>query len=152
MAKKKSKTKPGKRRPAPSRAVETALAGVAHDLRTPLTGILALAELLASSDLGKREREWAVAIKSGAEHLAALTTLIVDAAGDTLQADLPRWARIVLNVPSSLVAVGMMAEVSAALAQRGIPCNPVSAFLHDHVFVPWDCRHNAHEALSQLSH
>lgn len=80
MAKKKSKTKPGKRRPAPSRAVETALAGVAHDLRTPLTGILALAELLASSDLGKREREWAVAIKSGAEHLAALTTLIVDAA------------------------------------------------------------------------
>ena len=80
------------------------------------------------------------------------TTLIVDAAGNTLQTDLPRWARIVLNVPSSLVAVGMMAEVSAALAQRGIPCNPVSAFLHDHVFVPWDCRHNAHEALSQLSH
>jgi CheY-like chemotaxis protein/nitrogen-specific signal transduction histidine kinase len=61
------------------RAVETALAGVAHDLRTPLTGILALAELLASSDLGERERQWAAALKSGAEHLAALTTLIVDA-------------------------------------------------------------------------
>jgi CheY-like chemotaxis protein/nitrogen-specific signal transduction histidine kinase len=62
------------------RAVEAALAGIAHDIRTPLTGILALAELLASSDLGQREREWANAIKSGAEHLAALTTLIVDAA------------------------------------------------------------------------
>lgn len=49
-------------------------------MRTPLTGILALAELLASSDLGERERQWANAIKSGAEHLAALTTLIVDAA------------------------------------------------------------------------
>jgi len=66
------------RKPSP-RAVETALAGIAHDLRTPLTGILALAELLASSDLGERERQWASALKSGAEHLAALTTLIVDA-------------------------------------------------------------------------
>jgi CheY-like chemotaxis protein len=59
--------------------IETALAGIAHDIRTPLTGILALAELLASSDLGKRERDWANAIRSGAEHLSALTTLIVDA-------------------------------------------------------------------------
>src|SRR6476646_4075882 len=60
--------------------VEAALAGIAHDIRTPLTGIVALAELLASSDLGAREREWADAIKSGADHLAALSTLIVDGA------------------------------------------------------------------------
>ncbi len=62
------------------RAVEAALAGIAHDIRTPLTGIVALAELLVASDLGEREREWANAIKSGADHLAALSTLIVDAA------------------------------------------------------------------------
>ena len=62
-----------------TRAVEAALAGIAHDIRTPLTGIVALAELLAASDLGTREREWANAIKSGADHLAALSTLIVDA-------------------------------------------------------------------------
>jgi CheY-like chemotaxis protein len=61
-------------------AVEAALAGIAHDIRTALTGIVALAELLVSSDLGTREREWANAIKSGADHLAALSTLIVDAA------------------------------------------------------------------------
>ena len=36
--------------------------------------------MLATSDLGQREREWANAIKNGADHLAALTTLIVDAA------------------------------------------------------------------------
>jgi CheY-like chemotaxis protein/nitrogen-specific signal transduction histidine kinase len=68
------------RRSAPPAAIEAALAGIAHDIRTPLTGMVALAELLASSDLGEREREWANAIKSGADHLAALTTLIVDAA------------------------------------------------------------------------
>jgi len=62
------------------RAIEAALAGIAHDIRTPLTGIVALAELLASSDLGEREREWANAVKSGAEHLAALSSIIIDAA------------------------------------------------------------------------
>ncbi len=65
--------------PAVSRAIEAALAGVAHDIRTPLTGIVALAELLAASDLAKRERDWAHAIKSGADHLAALSSLIIDA-------------------------------------------------------------------------
>ena len=93
MAKRKAKKRPraaraarprvrpsrAKATPSP-RAIEAALAGIAHDIRTPLTGIVALAELLASSDLGTREREWANAIKSGADHLAALTTLIVDAA------------------------------------------------------------------------
>lgn len=61
------------------RAAEAALAGIAHDIRTPLTGIVALAELLAASNLGEREREWAKAVKSGADHLAGLTSLIVDA-------------------------------------------------------------------------
>ncbi|HKA78159.1 MAG TPA: ATP-binding protein [Pseudolabrys sp.] len=92
MAKRKRRKKAGGRRrlhargPVPSsgnaasRAIEASLAGIAHDIRTPLTGIVALAELLASSDMGAREREWANAVKSGADHLAALATLIVDAA------------------------------------------------------------------------
>src|SRR5579884_409885 len=63
----------------PPRAIEAALAGLAHDIRTPLTGIVALADLLAASNLPERERGWARAIKSGAEHLAALSNLVVDA-------------------------------------------------------------------------
>ncbi len=62
------------------RIIETVLAAFAHDVRTPLTGILALSELLATSDLGERERRWVTAIKDSAEHLADLTTLVVDAA------------------------------------------------------------------------
>src|SRR6516164_3355022 len=70
-----------RRSPTPRpRAIEATLADVAHEIRTPLTGILALGELLATSDLGARERGWATAIKSTAEHLALLTSLIVDAA------------------------------------------------------------------------
>src|SRR6266545_6823216 len=63
-----------------SAALEATLAALAHDTRTPLTGILALGELLATSDIGERERGWAAAIKGTAEHLAMLTSLIVDAA------------------------------------------------------------------------
>jgi two-component system, sensor histidine kinase len=71
------------RRAAPSRdrhpAVEAALAALAHDIRTPLNGILALTELLAASELGERERGWANAVKSAAEHLSRYTTVVCDA-------------------------------------------------------------------------
>ena len=80
-------------------------------------------------------------------------TLIVDhdLEGAEVVADRLLWAQITLGVESSLDAVGMMAAVSAALAARGISCNPVSAFLHDHVFVPWDRGEDALAALAHLS-
>src|SRR5258706_8456435 len=60
--------------------VEAALAAFAHEVRTPLTGILAISDLLATSDLDERERRWVDTIKAGAEHLPSLATLFVDAA------------------------------------------------------------------------
>src|SRR6516165_929074 len=65
------------RTPSRGRVLEATLAALAHDIRTPLTGILAMSELLVTS--GLRERGWAAAIKSTAEHLASVTSLIVDA-------------------------------------------------------------------------
>lgn len=72
----------GKRKSAAATSgmVETALAAFAHEVRTPLTGILAISNLLATSDLDERERRWVDTIKAGAEHLASLATLFVDAA------------------------------------------------------------------------
>ncbi len=64
---------------ARTRAFELMVAGFAHDVRTPLTGILAAAELLASAELGEREQRWVAALISSARHLEALTTLVVDA-------------------------------------------------------------------------
>src|SRR5215470_9172194 len=61
-------------------ATEASLVAYAHDIRTALTGILALSELLATSTIGERERRWASGIKGSAEHLSALTTLMIDAA------------------------------------------------------------------------
>ena len=92
-----------------ARAIEATLADVAHEIRTPLTGILALGELLATSDLGERERGWATAIKSTAEHLALLTSLIVDAAradakGLVLRRELVRPRRLADALAASLAA------------------------------------------------
>jgi len=128
MAKRKTLKRPrpvrARKRKAPARsAVEAALAGVVHDIRTPLTGIVALAELLAASDLGAREREWAAAIKSGADHLAALTTLIVDAvradaAGLTLQHEPFSPRRLAEAVGAALAAragnKGIKTEIALA--------------------------------------
>ena len=67
-------------RTAETGMVEAALAAFAHEVRTPLTGILAISDLLATSDLDERARRWVDTIKAGAEHLASLATLFVDAA------------------------------------------------------------------------
>jgi two-component system, sensor histidine kinase len=72
--------KAAKTKTASTGIVEAALAAFAHEVRTPLTGILAISDLLATSDLGERERRWVDTIKAGAEHLASLATLFVDAA------------------------------------------------------------------------
>ena len=57
------------------------------------------------------------------------------------------WARISLRVHSSLKAVGLTAEIARRLAQLGISANIVAALHHDHIFVPWDRREEALEAL-----
>jgi CheY-like chemotaxis protein len=86
-ARRRAKTGRETSRPAGARShpVELALASLAHEIRTPLNGILALAELLAASGLPERERGWAASLKGAAEHLARLTTIVVD--GARAQAD-----------------------------------------------------------------
>lgn len=54
---------------------------------------------------------------------------------------------ITLSVHSSLDAVGFLAAITARLAEAGISVNAVSAFYHDHLFVP---DHRADEALCLL--
>ena len=58
---------------------ERVIAGLAHDIRTPLTGLILASELLGASKLDDRQRRWVEVLKSNAEHLASLTTLVVDA-------------------------------------------------------------------------
>ena len=54
---------------------------------------------------------------------------------------------ITLEVHSSLDGVGFLAAITVELAKGGIPVNAVSAFHHDHLFVPEE---RAEEALAIL--
>jgi uncharacterized protein len=54
---------------------------------------------------------------------------------------------ITLTAHSSLEAVGFLAAITGRLAEAGISVNAVSAFYHDHLFVP---EHKADEALHHL--
>lgn len=130
MAKRTAKTSAAKprraRRPQATRrvaardsaAVEAMLAAFAHEVRTPLTGILALSELLSTSELAERERHWVEALKNAAEHLTALTTLIVDSAkakakGVVLQRE---------AFDARLFAKALAESLSARSAAHGLAC------------------------------
>lgn len=54
---------------------------------------------------------------------------------------------ITLDIHSSLEAVGFLAAITARLAAAGMGVNPVSAFHHDHLFVPAE---RAEEAIAML--
>jgi hypothetical protein len=57
---------------------------------------------------------------------------------------------ITLSVHSSLEAVGLLAAVTAKLASAGISVNVVSAYYHDHLFVPPEKTETALALLEEL--
>ncbi|MBA3667539.1 MAG: hypothetical protein H0W65_07445 [Sphingomonas sp.] len=61
------------------------------------------------------------------------------------------WARLTLEVQSSLFAVGLTGVFAMALAHQGISANVIAGALHDHIFVPWGRRQEALAALVALS-
>ena len=60
---------------------------------------------------------------------------------------LPVWVMITLSIHSSLEAVGFLAAITTSLAAIDIPVNAVSAYYHDHIFVPYERRDDALECL-----
>ena len=120
-AKKRAVARKARRAAAKPGMVEEALAVFAHEVRTPLTGILAISDLLATSELAERERRWVDTIKAGAEHLASLATLFVDAAkdrhgGSAIREDLFDLRALARNAGDSLAgraaAKGLQAKVA----------------------------------------
>lgn len=61
------------------------------------------------------------------------------------------WRQITLQVHSSLEAVGLLAVVTRVLADAGIPCNAISAYHHDHLFVPAAQAERAVQILADLA-
>jgi uncharacterized protein len=62
-----------------------------------------------------------------------------------------RAAWLTLGVHSALDAVGLTAAFATALARRGIACNVLAGFHHDHLLVPADRRDDALAVLADLA-
>jgi hypothetical protein len=61
------------------------------------------------------------------------------------------WVLITLTVYSDLSAVGFLARITEKLARSGISVNVVSAYYHDHLFVPSELAGKSIEILNNLS-
>ena len=59
-------------------------------------------------------------------------------------------AWVTLTVHSALDAVGLTVVVATAMAERGISCNVVAGYHHDHLFVPAELLDDALDALRSL--
>jgi uncharacterized protein len=54
---------------------------------------------------------------------------------------------ITLSIHSSLEAVGFIAAIATKLSEHNISVNPISAYYHDHLFIPFDQANRAMELL-----
>lgn len=80
-----------------------------------------------------------------------LTTLVLPVES-ARRAGLPvvvEMAWLSLTVQSSLEAVGLTAAFSKILGDRGISCNVLAGYHHDHILVPTD---RADDAVTALQH
>ncbi len=60
-------------------------------------------------------------------------------------------AWLTVSVHSSLEAVGLTAVLAKVLADRGIPCNVLAGYFHDHLLVPFDRADEATAVLEALA-
>jgi hypothetical protein len=111
-----------------------------------------LAGMLAGMAPALDARRWAFVALQGEAPAEAFALIRED---EGLAAIVPQdggdFARITLMVYSALDGVGLTAAVASALAARGIACNVVAGFHHDHLFVPWERRDEALNVLQRLS-
>ncbi|EMI21260.1 hypothetical protein RMSM_01807 [Rhodopirellula maiorica SM1] len=78
-----------------------------------------------------------------------LTLILAKSEAETKRLDFAYPCRMItLKVHSSLEAVGFLAAVTDKLARRGISVNAISAYFHDHLFVPSE---RAEEAMNVLN-
>jgi len=129
-----------------------------------MSGERDLDRLLASLNVTARAGEFAFVARPAADPALAAMALAMVAEDEGITYVLPcevadarglpydfRAAWLTLGVHSALDAVGLTAAFATALARRGIACNVLAGFHHDHLLVPADRRDDALAVLAGLA-
>jgi len=129
-----------------------------------MSGERDLARLLAGLRVASRAGEFAFVARPAADPALASLALAMVAEDEGVTYVLPcevadarglpydfRAAWLTLGVHSALDAVGLTAAFATALARRGIACNVLAGFHHDHLLVPADRRDDALAVLADLA-
>ncbi len=128
-----------------------------------MTGETDLAKMLASLRVRRREDPVTlVSLPSAVDLGPGIEAVIAEEEGTTVvvslaEAERRGWtygfeaAWLTIEVHSSLAAVGLTAALSSALAARGIACNVLAGYYHDHLLVPLEQADAAIEAVEALS-
>lgn len=61
------------------------------------------------------------------------------------------WAMITLTINSDLQAIGFLATITNKLAENKISVNAISAYYHDHLYVPYNKKDLTMKLLKELS-
>lgn len=121
-----------------------------------------LDEMLASLSIARRPDPYTVVtVNEPVELGGGVAAVLAEDEGSTVvvtctEARRRGWpvgfvaAWLTVEVHSALEAVGLTATISAALAERGIPCNVLAGYFHDHLLVPADRADDAVDALASL--
>ena len=81
-----------------------------------------------------------------------VTLILTREEAERYQLDYAYCARMItLTVHSSLAAVGFLAAITEKLAEQAISVNAISAYYHDHLFVPVERAHDAMLILKNLA-
>ena len=61
------------------------------------------------------------------------------------------WAMITLTINSDLQAIGFLATITNKLAENKISVNAISAYYHDHLYVPYNKKDLTMKLLKEVS-
>lgn len=127
-----------------------------------MTGETDLAKMLSTLSVQRRDDAVTlVSIEGPIELGNGIEALMMESEGTTVVATLDEAERrgwpidfkaawLTVEVHSSLESVGLTAVMSRALSERGIPCNVLAGYYHDHLLVPMGRADEAVEALEAL--
>lgn len=128
-----------------------------------MSGITNLSEVLKSLIISCDDCEYGFATKQDANFLfeKPMFAVIQEEEGLTLVAQTQYlkekglsyegvYAKLTIEVHTSLELVGLTAVLASKLAENNISANVIAAYYHDHIFIPFNLRKQAIDALNTL--